>query len=69
MFGNKEKKEKPDKEAFKIALSQDNFRQIQKLFSEYQSMTGEPLTAGVEVCLFFPISISVYFIQISLCYV
>ncbi|CAG9529618.1 unnamed protein product [Cercopithifilaria johnstoni] len=48
MFGNKEKKEKPDKETFKTVLSQDNFRQIQKLFSEYQSMTGEPLVTTVE---------------------
>uniref|UniRef100_A0A0R3RKG0 Annexin n=1 Tax=Elaeophora elaphi TaxID=1147741 RepID=A0A0R3RKG0_9BILA len=48
MFGNKEKKEKPDKETFKTVLSQDNFRQIQKLFSEYQSMTGEPLSSTVE---------------------
>uniref|UniRef100_A0A158N8S5 Annexin n=3 Tax=Onchocerca TaxID=6281 RepID=A0A158N8S5_ONCVO len=48
MFGNKEKKEKPDKEAYKMVLSQENFRQIQKLFSEYQSMTGEPLTTAVE---------------------
>lgn len=48
MFGNKEKKEKPDKEAFKAVLSQNNFRQIQKLFSEYQSMTGEPIQAGIE---------------------
>ncbi|VDM96993.1 unnamed protein product [Thelazia callipaeda] len=48
MFGNKEKKEKPDKDAFKTALTQCNFRQIQKLFSEYQSMTGEPLQAGIE---------------------
>ncbi|MCP9258922.1 Annexin [Dirofilaria immitis] len=40
--------EKPDKEAFKMVLSQENFRQIQKLFSEYQSMTGEPLTTAIE---------------------
>lgn len=49
MFGNKEKKEKPDKDAFKTILSQENFRQIKKLFSEYQSMTGESLAAAVEV--------------------
>ncbi|VDK48059.1 unnamed protein product [Anisakis simplex] len=43
IMGNKARKEKPDKATMMHAFTTENFRQLARLFSEHQSLSGETM--------------------------
>ncbi|VDK48060.1 unnamed protein product [Anisakis simplex] len=48
MLGNKDLKLKPDKETFKMAFANENYRQLETLFDEYQLLSGQTIQKGIE---------------------
>uniref|UniRef100_A0A914ZP17 Annexin n=1 Tax=Parascaris univalens TaxID=6257 RepID=A0A914ZP17_PARUN len=48
IMGNKVRKEKPDKATMMQAFTTENFRQLARLFSEHQSISGETMQEEVD---------------------